>query len=85
MDEPIAATEIDSAKPTPHDRVNKLRLGVRIVWWCAMILAIAFTGLALWLGLAKGDLFALFYAVLAASCAAAGYGTLLAVRRRPAS
>lgn len=85
MDEPSAPSEMDSAKPTPHERVHKLRLGVRVVWWSAMILAMAFTSLALWLWLANNDLFALFYAVLAACCAAAGYGTLLAVRRPSAS
>jgi hypothetical protein len=83
MDEPSTLPE--NAAPKPHERVQKLRLGVRVVWWSAVVLAVVFAGLALWLWLAKNDLFALFYAVLAACCAAAGYGTLLAVRRRSAS
>lgn len=71
----------ESGKSGPHERVQKLRLWVRVVWWSAMILAAVFTGWALWLGLVKGDLFALVYAALAVCCAVAGYGTLLAVRR----
>jgi len=85
MDERTAPAEPAAAKPGPHERVQKLRLGVRVVWWSAVVLALVFASLALWLWLAKNDLFALFYAVLAACCAAAGYGTLLAVRRRAAS
>lgn len=85
MDEPKSPPDTDSTKPAAHERVQTLRLGVRVVWWSAMILAIVFAGLALWLGLVKGDLFALFYAVLAVGCAVAGYGTLLAVRRPSAS
>lgn len=85
MDEPHPPTEADTPKPSPQERVQKLRLGVRIVWWSAVILAIVFAGLALWLGFAKRDPFALFYAALAVCCAVAGYGTLLAVRRPSAS
>jgi hypothetical protein len=75
----------ESGKPGPQERVQKLRLGVRLVWWSAVVLAAIFAGVALWLGLVKNDLFALFYAVLAVCCALAGYGTLLAVRRPSAS
>lgn len=85
MSEKRPPTEADAAKPAPHERVQKLRLGVRVVWWSAMLLATVFAGLALWLGLAKGDAFALFYAILAVCCAVAGYGTLIAVRRPSAS
>ena len=85
MDEPRPPPEPEATKPKPHERVRKLRLGVRFVWWSAVVLAVVFAGLALWLGLVKKDLFALFYLALAACCAVAGYGTLLAVRRPPAS
>ncbi len=85
MDQPKSPSDTDSTLPAPHERVQKLRLGVRVVWWSAVVLAVVFAALALWLWLAKNDLFALFYAVLSACCAAAGYGTLLAVRRRAAS
>ncbi len=85
MDEPRTPPDSEAAKPKPHERVQKLRLGVRVVWWSAVVLAAVFAGLALWLGLVKNDLFALFYLALAACCAVAGYGTLLAVRRPPAS
>jgi hypothetical protein len=71
----------ESAKPKPYERLQKLRLGVRIVWWSAVFLAVFFACVALWLGLVKKDLFALVYAILSISCAAAGYGMLLAVRR----
>jgi len=85
MDPPKSLSDTDSTQPAPHERVQKLRLGVRIVWWSAVVLAVVFASLALWLWLAKSDLFAVFYAVLAVCCALAGYGTLLAVRRRAAS
>lgn len=85
MDEHRSPPDTGSPKPAPQERVQKLRLAVRLVWWSAVVLAMVFSSLALWLWLAKSDLFALFYAVLAACCAAAGYGTLLAVRRRAAS
>jgi hypothetical protein len=85
MDEHRPPPEPEAAKSRPYERVQKLRLGVRVVWWSAMVLAVVFSGLALWLGLVKNDLFALFYAVLAACCAVAGYGTLVAFRRPSAS
>jgi len=85
MDEPSVPPEADAGKPAAQARVQKLRLGVRLIWWTAMALAVVFAALALWLGLVKNDLFALLYAVLAACCAAAGYGTLVAVRRPSAS
>ncbi|HQS13623.1 hypothetical protein [Reyranella sp.] len=46
-----------------------------------MVLAVVFTGLALWLGLVKNDPFALFYPAMAVCCAVAGYGTLVAFCR----
>lgn len=82
VEQPTAA---DAAKPTPQERVQKLRLGVRVVWWGSLSLAVVFAGLALWLGLAKRDPFALLFVVLAVCCALAGYGTLIAVRRPRAS
>ena len=85
MDEPSGPPEPEVAKPKPHERVQKLRLGVRVVWWSAMVLVVVFAGLALWLGLVKNDLFGLFYLALAVCCAVAGYGTLLVVRRPSAS
>lgn len=85
MDERRAPPEAEADKPKPHERVQKLRLGVRVVWWSAMVLAVVFAGLALWLGLVKNDLFGLFYLALAVCCAVAGYGTLLVVRRPSAS
>lgn len=81
MDEPSGPPEPEVAKPTPHERVQKLRLGVRVVWWSAVVLAVVFASLALWLGLVRNDLFGLFYLVLAICCAVAGYGTLLVARR----
>ena len=76
----------DSGKPKPHERVQKLRLGVRVVWWSAVALTLCFGGLALWMGVGQRDpFFALFYLALAACCAFAGYGTLVAVRRPTAS
>ncbi len=84
--EPEPSPTLESGKPTPHERVQKLRLGVRVVWWSAVVLTIAFAGLALWMGVGQRDpFFALFYLALAACCAVAGYGTLLAVRRPSAS
>ncbi len=84
--EPEPSPTLESGKPTPHERVQKLRVGVRVVWWSAVVLTIAFAGLALWMGVGQRDpFFALFYLALAACCAVAGYGTLLAVRRPPAS
>lgn len=85
MDEPSAPPEPEAQKPKPQERVQKLRLGVRVVWWSAVFLAVIFAGLALWLGVVKKDLFALLYAVLAVCCGLAGYGTLLVVRRPSAS
>lgn len=73
--------EAEPAGPKPYERVQKLRLGVRVVWWSAVVLTIAFGSVALWLGIGRGDPFALFYAVLAACCALAGYGMLVAIRR----
>lgn len=71
--------------PGPAQRVQRLRLGVRAVWWSAVVLTLVFAGLALWLAIGRRDPFALFFAILAACCAVAGYGTLLAVRRPSAS
>ncbi|KAF0098850.1 MAG: hypothetical protein FD144_4111 [Rhodospirillaceae bacterium] len=85
MDEPRPPPVTETATPRPQERVQKLRLGVRLVWWSAMVLAVVFAGLALWLALVRNDLFALFYLALALCCALAGYGTLLAVRRPSAS
>lgn len=78
--------EDGAGKPAPHERVQKLRLGVRVVWWSAVVLTLCFGGLALWMGIGQRDpFFALFYLALALCCALAGYGTLLAVRRPSAS
>lgn len=85
MNEPLPPPQPEAVKSKSHERVQKLRLGVRVVWWSAVGLAVVFAGLAVYLGLVKNDLFALFYLALAACCAVAGYGTLLAVRRPPAS
>ena len=68
-------------KPRPVERIQKLRLGIRVVWWSAVVLSLVFAGVALWMGVARGDPFALFFALLAACCALAGFGTLSAVRR----
>jgi len=84
-DTPILDPPPASDKPTPVERIQKLRLGVRVVWWSAVALTVVFAGVALWMGVGRGDPFALFFAVLAACCALAGYGTLLAVRRPSAS
>jgi|GEM_PF-730910 len=73
--------EDGSRKPRPVERDQKLRLGVRVVWWSAVALTFAFGGVALWMGLAYRDPFALFYLVLAGCCALAGYGTLHSARR----
>jgi len=79
-------SEEGAGKPKPHERVQKLRLGVRVVWWSAVALTLCFGGLALWMGVGQRDpFFALFYLVLAACCAVAGYGTLVAFRRPSAS
>ena len=76
----------ESGKPKPQERVRKLRLGVRAVWWSAVTLTVVFAGLALWMGVVQRDpFFALFYLALAACCAFAGYGTLVAARRPSAS
>jgi len=72
-------------KPRPVERVRKLRVGVRVVLWSAGALTLAFGAAAVWLGVTHRDPFALFYAVLAACCAVAGYGTLVAVRPSSAS
>lgn len=75
-----------SSKPNPRERVQELRFGVRVVWWSAVALTVGFAGLALWMGVGQRDpFFALFYLALAACCAVAGYGTLLAFRRPSAS
>jgi hypothetical protein len=79
-------TEEEPGKPKPYERVQKLRLGVRVVWWSAVVLTVCFGGLALWMGVGQRDpFFAVFYLALAACCAVAGYGTLVAVRRPSAS
>ena len=84
--EPEPPPTQESGKPNPHERVQKLRLGVRVVWWSAVALTVGFAGLALWMGVGQRDpFFALFYLALAACCAVAGYGTLLAFRRPSAS
>lgn len=67
--------------PKPVERIQKLRLGVRAVWWSAVVLTLVFAGLALWMGIGRRDPVAFFFAGLAVCCAGAGYGTLLAVRR----
>lgn len=77
--------EDESPKPKPHERVQKLRLAVRAVWWSAVVLTLCFGGLALWMGVGQRDPFALVFVVLAGCCAVAGYGTLVAFRHRPAS
>ena len=46
MDEPSGPPEPEVAKPKPHERVQKLRLGVRVVWWSAMVLAVPVAGAA---------------------------------------
>ncbi|WP_439613813.1 hypothetical protein [Reyranella sp.] len=84
-DTPILDPPPASGKPRPVERIQKLRVGVRVVWWSAVALTFVFAGVALWMGVGRGDPFALFFAVLAACCALAGYGTLLAVRRPSAS
>ena len=73
--------DAESGKPKPVVRIQKLRLGVRVVWWSAVALTIGFGGVALWMGLGRRDPFALFYAVLSGCCAMAGYGALSVVRR----
>jgi hypothetical protein len=85
MDEPRSSPDPVSPEPAPHERVQRLRLGVRVVWWSAVVLTLCFGGLALWMGLALRDPFALVFAALAGCCAVAGYGTLVAFRSRPAS
>lgn len=72
-------------KPRPVERVRKLKIGVRVVWWSAVVLTLAFGGIALWLGVGQRDPFALIFLVLAGCCALAGYGTLVAFRRPSAS
>lgn len=71
--------------PKPAQRIRKLRVGVRAVWWSAVVLTLVFAGLALWMGVGRRDPVALLFAVLAVCCALVGYGTLLAVRRPSAS
>lgn len=84
--EPEPPPTAESGKPRPVELVQKLRPGVHVVWWSAVVLTIAFAGLALWMGVGQRDpFFALFYLVLAACCAVAGYGTLVAFRRPSAS
>lgn len=74
------------SKPRPVERVRKLKIGVRVVWWSAVVLTLVFGGVALWMGVGQRDpFFALFYLALAACCAVAGYGTLVAFRRPSAS
>ncbi len=53
--------------------------------WQSAASTLAFSAAAVWLGVTHRDPFALFYAVLAACCAVAGYGTLVAVRPLSAS
>lgn len=78
-------SEDESGKPKPQERVQKLRLGVRVVWWSAVVLTLCFGGVALWMGVGQRDPFALIFLVLAGCCALAGYGTLVAFRRPSAS
>lgn len=68
-------------KPKPVERIQKLRLGIRVVWWSAVALTIVFAGVAVWMGIGRGDPFALFFALLSGCCALAGFGALSAVRR----
>jgi hypothetical protein len=63
-------------------RNSKLRLSVRTIWWTAMALAVAFSGMALWLALALGDPMSIVLGLLAAACVVAGYGAVSAIKRR---
>ena len=44
--------------------------------------ALAFAGLALWMGFGRRDPFALFFVLLAGLCALAGYGAVASLRQR---
>lgn len=67
----------------PVERIQTLRLSVRLIWWVAVALTLLFGGGAMWMGFVLRDPFALFFAVLACLCAVAGYGAVSAIRRRP--
>ena len=68
---------------TPVERIQTLRLSVRLIWWVAVALTVLFGGGAMWMGFVLRDPFALFFAVLAGLCAVVGYGAVSAIRRRP--
>lgn len=77
-----APRENPDEKPKPVERIQKLRVGVRAIWWSALVLTLAFAGAALWMGLGRGDPFALFFVLLAGLCALAGYGAVASLRQR---
>ena len=77
-----APSETLDAHPKPVERIQKLRFGVRAIWWSALVLTLAFAGVALWMALGRGDPFALFFVLLAGLCALAGYGAVASLRQR---
>ena len=79
---PDTPPEKPDEKPKPVERIQKLRVGVRAIWWSALVLTLAFAGLALWMGFGRRDPFALFFILLAGLCALAGYGAVASLRQR---
>ena len=77
-----APPETPDEKPKPVERIQKLRVGVRAIWWSALVLTLAFAGAAIWRGFGRRDPFALFFVLLAGLCALAGYGAVAATRQR---
>ena len=69
-------------KQKPVERIQTLRVGVRAIWWSALVLTLAFVGAALWMGFGRRDPFALFFVLLAGLCALAGYGAVASLRQR---
>jgi len=63
-------------------RNNKLRLSVRTIWWTAMVLAVAFGAMAVWLAVFRGDLMSILLGLLAGACVVAGYGAVAGITRR---